>query len=491
MTDTPDTPDTPRPRIPDVLAQRYASRAMLAVWSPEGRIVSERRLWVAVMKAQAALGVDIPPEAIAAYEAALEQVDLASIDARERVLRHDVKARIESYNAAAGHEQIHKGLTSRDLTDNVEQVQVRRSLELLREKTAAALLQLAARAVEHAATPIVGRTHHVPAQPTTFGKRLAMFGETLLRGFERLDDALERYPLRGLKGAVGTRLDQLTLLEGTDGDGDTSSRLDELEQGIAAELGFSRVLGAVGQVYPRALDFEVLSALYQASAGLSDFATGMRLMTGHELVSEGFREGQVGSSAMPHKMNARSCERINGFHTVLAGYLQMTERLAGGQWNEGDVACSVVRRVALPGGMFALDGALETFLTVLGEMQVFEAVISREVRAQLPFLATTTLLMESVKAGGGRETLHGIIREHAVAVALGLRDGSLPENNLAERLGDDAAFPLDRREVLAVLGDPARFLGDAPAQATGFMAALDPLRKRFPAAESYRPEPIL
>ncbi len=491
MTDTPDTPDTPRPRIPDVLAQRYASRAMLAVWSPEGRIVSERRLWVAVMKAQAALGVDIPPEAIAAYEAALEQVDLASIDARERVLRHDVKARIESYNAAAGHEQIHKGLTSRDLTDNVEQVQVRRSLELLREKTAAALLQLAARAVEHAATPIVGRTHHVPAQPTTFGKRLAMFGETLLRGFERLDDALERYPLRGLQGAVGTRLDQLTLLEGTDGDGDTSSRLDELEQGIAAELGFSRVLGAVGQVYPRALDFEVLSALYQASAGLSDFATGMRLMTGHELVSEGFREGQVGSSAMPHKMNARSCERINGFHTVLAGYLQMTERLAGGQWNEGDVACSVVRRVALPGGMFALDGALETFLTVLGEMQVFEAVISREVRAQLPFLATTTLLMESVKAGGGRETLHGIIREHAVAVALGLRDGSLPENNLAERLGDDAAFPLDRREVLAVLGDPARFLGDAPAQAVGFMAALAPLRKRFPDAEHYRPEPIL
>ena len=498
MSDTPAT--SPRPAIPDVLAQRYASRAMLAVWSPEGRIVSERRLWVAVMKAQAALGVEIPPEAIAAYEAVLEQVDLADIEARERVLRHDVKARIESYNAAAGHEQIHKGLTSRDLTDNVEQVQVRRSLVLLREKTAAALLQLAARAVEHAATPIVGRTHHVPAQPTTLGKRLAMFGETLLRGFERLDDALERYPLRGIKGAVGTRLDQLTLLDGTEGTpgtggeakaGSASERLDGLERGIAAELGFSRVLGAVGQIYPRALDFEVLSALYQTGAGLSDFATGMRLMTGHELVSEGFLEGQVGSSAMPHKMNARSCERINGFHTVLAGYLQMTERLAGGQWNEGDVACSVVRRVALPGGMFALDGALETFLTVLGEMQVHGAVIAREVRAQLPFLATTTLLMEGVKAGGGRETLHGIIRDHAVAVARGLHEGSLAKNDLAERLGDDPAFPLDRPAVLAVLADPARFLGDAPAQAKGFMTALAPLRKRFPAAEHYRPEPIL
>lgn len=487
MTDTPDASSS-RPVIPDVLAQRYASRALLAVWSPEGRIVLERELWIAVMKAQAALGVEIPAEAIAAYEAAKEQVDLASIEARERASRHDVKARIDEFCELAGHEHIHKGMTSRDLTDNVEQLQVRRSLLILREKTAAALLQLAALAVGHRDTPLVGRTHHVPAQPTTFGKRLAMFGETLLRGFERLDGTVERYPLRGLKGAVGTRLDQRSLL----GDGaDAGEKADRLERAVADALGFSSVLDAVGQVYPRALDYEVLGAAYQVGAGLSDFATAMRLMTGHELVSEGFGAGQVGSSSMPHKMNARSSERINGFHTLLAGYQEMAARLAGSQWNEGDVACSVVRRVALPSAMFALDGALETFLTVLGEMEIYEAAIARELRNALPFLATTTLLMEGVKAGGGRETLHEVIRGHAVAVARGLRDGSLGENDLAARLGDDPAFPLERPAVTAILADPARFLGDAPAQADAFAAKVAPLRGRFPGAADYRPEPIL
>ncbi|HKI99449.1 MAG TPA: adenylosuccinate lyase [bacterium] len=474
-----------RPTIPDVLAQRYASRPMLAIWSPEGRIVLERELWIAVMKAQRALGVAIPAEAIAAYERVKDRVDLASIEARERALRHDVKARIEEFCALAGHEHIHKGMTSRDLTDNVEQLQVRRSLVLLREKAAAGLLALAALAGQHRTTVIVARTHHVPAQPTTLGRRLAMFGETLLRGFERLDATLESYPLRGLKGAVGTRLDQLSLLDGD------STHADELEAAIAAELGFERVLDAVGQVYPRALDFEVLSALYQVGAGLSDFATTMRLMTGHELVSEGFAEGQVGSSAMPHKMNARNCERINGFQTLLAGYQEMVARLAGNQWNEGDVSCSVVRRVALPSAMFAMDGALETFLTVLREMEIYEAAIAREVRNALPFLATTTLLMEGVKAGGGRETLHEVIRKHSVAVARGLRDGSLAENDLAARLGADPAFPLDQRQVEAVLGDPQRFLGDAPGQTDAFIARAAALRQRFPAAQDYRPEPVI
>ncbi|HEX9842614.1 MAG TPA: adenylosuccinate lyase [bacterium] len=474
-----------RPAIPDVLAQRYASRPMLAIWSPEGRIVLERELWIAVMKAQRELGVAIPAEAIAAYERVKDRVDLVSIEARERALRHDVKARIDEFCALARREDIHKGLTSRDLTDNVEQLQVSRSLALLREKAAAALLQLGALAGQHRTTVIVGRTHHVPAQPTTLGKRLAMFGETLLRGFERLDATLESYPLRGLKGAVGTRLDQLSLLGGD------SARAEQLERAFARALGFERTLDAVGQVYPRSLDFEVLSALVQVGAGLSDFATGMRLMTGHELVSEGFGAGQVGSSAMPHKMNARNCERINGFQVLLGGYLEMTSRLAGAQWNEGDVSCSVVRRVALPSSMFALDGALETFLTVLGEMEIYEAAIAREVRNALPFLATTTLLMEGVKAGGGRETLHEVIRKHAVVVARALREGSLAENDLAARLGLDPAFPLDRRQVEDVLGDPQRFLGDAPGQTDAWLARLEPLRKRFPAAQDYRPEPVM
>lgn len=478
-------PPPARPSVEDVLARRYASTPMLRIWSAEGRIVLERELWIAVMKAQRALGVDIPAAAIAAYEQVKERVDLASIDRRERASRHDVKARIDEFCALAGHEHIHKGMTSRDLTDNVEQVQMRRSLLLLREKTAAALLRLAAAAAQYRDTMIVARTHHVPAQPTSLGKRFAMSGEALLRGFERLDHLCETYPLRGLKGAVGTQLDQITLLDGD------AAKAALLEQALARELGFTRVLDDVGQVYPRSLDFEAVSTLYQVSAGLSDFAKNVRLMTGHELVSEGFGPSQVGSSAMPHKMNTRSSERINGLHAVLGGFLEMTARLAGDQWNEGDVSCSVARRVALPGACFALDGALETFLTVLEEMEVFENAIAADLRRNLPFLATTTLLMEGVKRGGGRETLHEVIRRHSVAVARGLREGSLVENDLPRRLGEDPAFPLSETEVRAVLGDPTRFLGAAPAQVDAWVRRVATLRQRFPGAESYRPEPIL
>jgi adenylosuccinate lyase len=476
--------DNAKPDIADVLASRYASAAMCRVWSAAGRVVSERELWIAVMKAQRALGLDIAEEAIAAYEAVKDKVDVASIARRERATRHDVKARIEEFCALAGHETIHIGMTSRDLTDNVEQLQIKRGMELLREKGVSALAGLSAAAAQHRETLIVGRTHHVPAQPTTLGKRFAMFGEALLRGWERLDATLESYPLRGMKGAVGTQLDLISLLGGPE-------RVEELERAIAGELGFGRVLGAVGQVYPRSLDFEVVSALYQLGAGLADFALSVRLMTGHELVSEGFGKDQVGSSAMPHKMNARNCERITGFQALLAGYLEMTARLAGGQWNEGDVSDSVVRRVALPSAMFALDGMLETFLTVLREMEVYETSIATEVRRALPFLATTGLLMAAVKAGGGREAMHEIIRGHAVAVARALREGTLAENDLTARLGDDAAFPLSRAEADAVLADPRRFLGRAPEQVDGLAACVAELTARFPAAAGYEPEPIL
>ena len=192
---------------------------------------------------------------------------------------------------------------------------------------------------------------------------------------------------------MGTSQDMLDLL---DGDAD---RLAELETRVAAHLGFDRVLTSVGQVYPRSLDFDVVSALVQLVAAPSNLATTIRLMAGHELVTEGFAEGQVGSSAMPHKMNTRSCERVNGLAVVLRGHLSMVGELAGDQWNEGDVSCSVVRRVALPDAFFAADGLFRTFLTVLDEFGAFPAVIQRELDRYLPFLGTTKVLMAAVRAG--------------------------------------------------------------------------------------------
>jgi len=471
--------------VPNVLADRYASAAMCALWSPRGRVVLEREYWIAVMRAQRDLGLPIPAEAIAAYEKVKDTVDLDSIRRREEVTRHDVKARIDEFCALAGHEHIHKGLTSRDLTESVEQLQLHRSLGLLRAKAVAAASALARRAVAERDTLIAARTHNVAAQPTTVGKRWAMFGEECLRGVAQLDAALAAFSARGLKGAVGTQLDTLTLLAGD------AAKAAELEERVLRHLGIPRALGAVGQVYPRSMDLEVVSAVLVAASGPSSFAKTLRLMAGHELASEGFLPGQVGSSAMPHKMNARTCERINGLHAVLKGHLAMAASLSGDQWNEGDVSCSVVRRVLLPDACLAADGLFEAFLTVLGQMEVNRGVVARESAHYLPFLLTTTFLMEAVKAGAGRESAHEAIKEHAVAVARDLRAGKIDRNDLLDRLAGDARLRLSRAAVDAVLARAAELTGAAGPQVDAFAAAAAAWSARVPESAAVKPGRIL
>jgi adenylosuccinate lyase len=471
--------------IPNVLAARYASPELVALWSPEEKVRAERRLWLAVLRAQRDLSVPVPDGVIAAYEGALDWVDLDSIAARERVTRHDVKARIEEFNALAGHEHVHKGMTSRDLTENVEQLQVRASLELIRDRVVAALARLAARAVEYDHMIMVGRTHNVPAQATTLGKRFANAAEELLIAYDRLAGLIARYPLRGIKGPVGTAADQLDLF---DGDAD---KVAELERRVASHLGFSRVLDSVGQVYPRSLDLDVLAALAQVAAGPSSLATTIRLMAGQELVTEGFTPGQVGSSAMPHKMNTRSSERINGLAVVIRGYLSMVGELAGHQWNEGDVSCSVVRRVALPDGFFAADGLFQTLLTVVDEFGAYPAVISRELDRYLPFLATTKILVAATRAGVGRETAHEVIREHAVAAALAMREKGATENDLFDRLAADDRLGLGRAEIDALVADRAGFVGITSAQVRAIAERVAVIVDAHPEASRYAPAPIL
>ena len=475
----------PRSSVPNVLANRYASADMALLWSPEHKVVLERELWLAVLEGQRDLGISVPDEAIEAYRKVLEDVDLESIEARERVTRHDVKARIDEFAALAGHEHIHKGMTSRDLTENVEQLQVRRALVLVRGRMLAALARLADRAAEHATLVMTGRTHNVPAQATTLGKRFANAGEELLQALHRVDDLLERYPLRGVKGPVGTQQDMLDLLDGD------AARLDQLEARIAAHLGFEAVLTNVGQVYPRSLDLDVVSALVQAAAGPADLALTIRLMAGQELATEGFRPGQVGSSAMPHKMNSRSCERIGGFLTILRGHLTMVGALAGDQWNEGDVSCSVVRRVALPDAFLAVDGLFETFLTVLADFGAYPAVVERELDRYLPFLSTTKVLMAAVRHGVGREQAHEAIKESAVAAALRLREEGAEGNDLLDRLAADPRLGLDADELSGVLAEPLDFVGTAPHQVAAFVAMVEELVAADPVAAGYRPGDIL
>jgi adenylosuccinate lyase len=469
----------------NVLASRYASRPMVDLWTPEAKVVMERELWIAVLEAQQELGVAIGDGVVDDHRAVVDQVDLDSIRDRERVTRHDVKARIEEFCALAGHEHIHKGMTSRDLTENVEQLQVRRSLEVVRDRMVAALARLARLAAEHDGLVMVGRSHNVAAQATTLGKRFATAAEELLVSLRRVTDLLAAYPLRGLKGPVGTQQDQLDLFDGD------ASKLDRLESLVAGHLGFDRVLDSVGQVYPRSLDFDVVSALVQASGGPANLARTVRLMAGNELATEGFRPGQVGSSAMPHKMNARSCERVGGLVVVLRGHLAMVGGLVGDQWNEGDVSCSVVRRIALPDAFLAADGLFQTFLTVLDEFGAYPAVVERELRQYLPFLATTRVLVAAVQAGMGREEAHEVIKAHAVGAALARREEGVSETDLLDRLAADDRLPLDRAALEALLDDPSAFVGNASAQVAAVIERVAEVVAAYPQAAAYDPEPIL
>ena len=470
--------------VPNVLATRYAAADLVGIWSPEHKIVLERRLWIAVLKAQKDLGVEVPEGVIEAYEDVVEKVDLASIAVRERVTRHDVKARIEEFSALAGHEHIHKGMTSRDLTENVEQLQIRSSLELIRDRAVATLARLARLAAEHQTTVMAGRSHNVAAQATTLGKRFATVADEMLVALQRLEELIARYPLRGIKGPMGTAQDMLDLLDGD------AERLAELERRVAEHLGFDQILTSVGQVYPRSLDFDVLSSLVQLVAGPSNLATTVRLMAGNELVTEGFKEGQVGSSAMPHKMNSRSTERVNGLAVVLRGYLAMIGELAGDQWNEGDVSDSVVRRVALPDAFFAADGLFQTFLTVLDEFGAFPAVIQRELDRYLPFLATTKVLMAAVKQGVGREAAHEAIKEAAVGTALDMRQGQA-ENDVFARLADDPRLGLSAEQLDALVAEPISFTGAAVAQVQEVCRRVEAVLAAHPEAAAYVPGEIL
>ena len=472
-------------QLPNILASRYASEQMVKIWSPEQKIVLERKFWIAVMDTQRELGVNIPEVAIDAYRQVIHTVDLESIDQRERITKHDVKARIEEFNSLAGYEHIHKGMTSRDLTENVEQCQILSSLQLIRDRLVATLTLMGQRALEYSDLAVAGRSHNVPAQITTVGKRFANSAEEILFGFDALEGLIDRLPLRGIKGPVGTQQDMLDLFQGD------TTKLVTLDQKVAEELGFEKSFDSVGQVYPRSLDFEVVSLLTQIASGPANFARTLRLMAGAELATEGFKPGQVGSSAMPHKMNARSSERINGFAVILRGYLSMIGGLLGDQWNEGDVSCSVVRRVALPDSFLAIDGQLETFLTVLNDYGAYPAVIDRELRRYLPFLGTTKILVAAVKAGVGRETAHEVIKEHAVAAALKMRESGSEDNDLLARLANDTRIPMDSEALSAAIGDPNLFIGNAPIQVRQVVDKIDAISKQYPDASCYQPESIL
>jgi adenylosuccinate lyase len=431
---------------PNVLATRYATKEMVAIFDPLNKIIQERKFWITILKLQQKAGLPITDSDINAYEKVIEKVDLDSIYKREIKTRHDVKARIEEFNYLAGIEKIHIGLTSRDLTENIELIQVKAGLELIEYRVLQTLFLLSEKILKYEKTYIVGRSHNVAAQVTTLGKRFASCADELLFAHTALKELIARLPLRGVKGPVGTSQDALDAM-GKD--------FANLEKSIAQEFGFENTWVSVGQIYPRSVDLEVVSKLLQIASGPSSMATTIRLMAGSGLVSEGFKASQVGSSAMPHKMNSRSSERINGMMVLLRGYNTMAADLAGDQWNEGDVSCSVVRRVLIPDSFYVLDGLLHTFMTILQEFGVFEEKIKAELTELLPLLATSKILLECVKAGMGREIAHQMIKKHSTSTS---------PKHLFEKLANENEFVLTLDQLNKLIIDPAEFAGLAVYQ---------------------------
>ncbi len=472
----------------NVLSQRYASEPINEIFSETGKVIAERELWISVMKAQKELGMNIPSKDIEKFEAAKKDVNLNLIKEIEIRTQHDIKANIDAFVITAGAgEYLHQGMTSRDLSDNVEQMQIRRASQIVFGKYVSVARHFADKSREYESIVLTARTHHQAAQPTLLGRRFSMWGEELMEHLQAFEIFIKNYPLRGIKGPVGTQFDMLTLL------GD-KGKVEELERRVAKGLGFDKTLHSTGQVYPRSLDFNLISDLALLSSACENFAKGIRLMAGYELVTEGFKEGQVGSSAMPHKMNTRSAERVCGFGELLKMYADGASRLSGDQWEEGDVSCSVVRRVIIPDAFYTSDGLCETALTVLNKMGAYPVIIDRETDRYLPFLATTEILAVAVEAGMGREKAHAVIKKHAVGEALRMRQYGTEKNNLAALLAEDPAFierGIARDRIESILSDKPHFVGNAREQIARVCDRIHALTSRYQEEASYEPGEIL
>jgi adenylosuccinate lyase len=450
-----------------IVGKRYASFQMQNIWSAETKVLKERELWIAVMRAQAKLGLDISTEVIAAYEGVKTKIDLGSIERREAELKHDVKARIEEFNALAGHQRIHLGLTSRDVTENIEGWQIKKSLELTLSSSAQLLEELAKKIESYSGLAIVGRTHNVPAQLTTLGRRFASWGEEFLIALENLETLHTNYRIKGIKGAIGTGSDLKAL---------HNENWLEVERAVVDELGIEKTLIAPSQIYPRSLDFQVVASLYQLAAPVASIAINIRLMAGLGLLSEGKTSGQVGSSAMPHKNNPRLSERVGGLFVLLKGYLTMVSEISGNQWNEGDVSESVVRRVALADSFYTIDAILRSMKKIFSELQVKESAISRELDRELEYLLSSKVLLKAVEKGMGREAAHSLILESAT------ESRSSFSETFFELLAKNKELALSLSELEDLKSNPGEHLGDASKQAQG---VLDLVRTQISALKKF------
>ena len=453
-------------RFDHPLTGRYASEEMQRLFSTGNRYTTWRRLWLALASAEKELGLEIPDEALEQMLTHLEvkAEDLERVAEYEKRTRHDVMAHLEAFadRAPAARPILHLGATSAYVGDNADLIITRDALDLVITRVLAVIAALAAFAEKWADEPTLGMTHFQPAQPTTVGKRACLWLQDFLLDLERLRFERDRLRLRGVKGTTGT---QATFLELFDGDHD---KVRDLDRRVAETLGFSSCYPVTGQTYPRKVDAFVLDALSGVGQSAAKLATDVRLLARLKELREPLAEGQVGSSAMPYKANPMRSERVTALARWLMAIAANPAQTAANQWLERSLDDSANRRMALPEAFLATDAILRIVHNVADGLQVFPAMIARNLAEELPLMASEAILMEAVRRGGDRQAVHERLRLHARAAAAAvLEEGGA--NPFLELVAEDAAVPLDSAELHALL-DPARFVGRAPQQVREFLA---------------------
>ena len=457
------------------LSTRYASPAMQGLWSERRRIGLWRRLWLALMEAQRELGLDIPERALTELKAHLDDADLDKAAEHEKRLRHDVMAHIHHLGdqAPAARPFLHLGATSAYVTDNADLLLMREGLTLLLGRLAAVLVALGKMARRYRATPCLAYTHFQPAQLTTVGKRIAIWMQDFALDADELIHRLETFAFRGVKGTTGTQASFVELFGGDD------AKVKELDARVGKKMGFARVFPISGQTYTRKLDAQVLAALSGIAATAAKFATDLRLLQHEGELLEPFESEQVGSSAMAYKRNPMRAERMTGLARYVIELEGNAWHTAAEQWLERTLDDSANRRLILPEAFLASDAILILATNVAAGLEVREPVIARHVAATMPFLATERLLMRGVQAGGDRQRLHEVIRQHSQAVAGAMAEQGAA-NDVLERLAKDGAFQKLKVAVTPDELDPAAYVGRAPRQVDEYLDdVLPPLLHRI------------
>jgi adenylosuccinate lyase len=470
---------TAHDRYSSPLAERYASKAMLELWSPQMRHGLWRRLWLALAEAEQRLGVPIPDEALAQMRAHLDDIDFQAVAVYERRFRHDVMAHVHAFGdvAPAAHKFIHLGATSAFVTDNADLILMRRGLGLLRGQVLRVLRVLAAFAREWRAEPTLGYTHLQPAQPTTVGKRATLWMQDLVLDLADIEHRIATLPCRGVKGTTGTQASFLEIFEGDHG------KVRELDRLVTHAIGFTRSIPVSGQTYSRKLDAHVLGVVSGLAASAAKFSADIRMLQAFGEIEEPFERDQIGSSAMAYKRNPMRSERIASLARFVGTLEPNANQTHAVQFFERTLDDSANRRLAIPESFLATDAILSLMENVASGLEVHPARIRRRLMDELPFMATEELIVRAVRTGGNRQEAHERIRQYSIAAARAIKDGA-EHNDLLDRIAADSAFGITREELESTM-DPSRFVGRAPEQVDEFLVeVVEPLLADSSAEES-------